>query len=140
MLKRALLDAGPLVAFLNKDDEWHSWSTEQFKRFSHFVTCEAVLAEACARLAYYGADHSKVVDLVLESVLVVDFDVNHAADRVSRLMKKYKDQPMDFADACLVTMTERVSNSVVVTLDGADFSIYRRHEREVVPYISPRKS
>ena len=47
---------------------------------------------------------------------------------------------MDFADACLVTMTERVSNSVVVTLDGADFSIYRRHEREVVPYISPRKS
>ena len=139
MPKRVLLDAGPLVAFLSKEDEWHGWAVEQFERFAQFTTCEAVVSEACARLAYYGADQSMVVDLVRAGALVADFDLNQAADRVSRLMKKYRDQPMDFADACLVTMSERISDSVVVTLDINDFSIYRRHEREIVPCISPER-
>jgi predicted nucleic acid-binding protein len=52
-------------------------------------------------------------------------------------MQKYGDQPMDFADACLVVMAEQLPDSVIVTLDATDFSVYRRHEREVVPYVSP---
>jgi len=44
---------------------------------------------------------------------------------------------MDLADACLVAMSERVSDCLVVTLDRSDFSVYRRHERQVVPFISP---
>ena len=139
MPRRALVDAGPVVAFLSRADQWHAWSVEQFKHFTHFTTCEAVLAEACARLAYYGQDQTKVVELVLEGALVVDFTLAQVADRVSRLMRKYKNRPMDLADACLVAMTEKVSDSLVVTLDSRDFSIYRRHEREIVPFISPRK-
>ena len=104
-----------------------------------FSTCEAVLAEACARLAYYREDQSGVVDLLVEGALVTEFDVNRSADRVSRLMKKYADQPMDFADACIVAMSEQVSDCLVVTLDHNDFSVYRRHEREVVPFLSPRR-
>jgi predicted nucleic acid-binding protein len=72
-------------------------------------------------------------------VLRVQFDSNGEADRVSRLMKKYADFEMDFADACLVAMTEKVADLLVVTLDAKDFSVYRRHERQVVPFLSPRK-
>jgi len=134
-----LLDAGPLVAFLNRDDEWHNWAVAQFKRFPQFITCEAVLAEACARLAYYRREQSKVIELILNSAVVVDFEIEQSADRILRLMKKYADQPMDFADACLVAMSERTSDSVVVTLDETDFSVYRRHEREIVPLITPKQ-
>lgn len=98
-----------------------------------------MLAEACARLNYFGLDQGWVIDLLATRVLWVDFDSNREADRVAYLMKKYRDFEMDFADACLVAMTERVAASLVVTLDAKDFSIYRRHERQVVPFLAPRK-
>ena len=139
MAKKVLIDAGPLVAFLRKSERHHTWAVEQFRRFPVFTTCEAVLAEACARLAYYREDQSRVVDLLITGAVITDFDVSQSADRVSRLMKKYADQPMDFADACIVAMSERVGNCLVVTLDHLDFSVYRRHEREVVPFISPTR-
>lgn len=140
MPQRVLIDAGPLVSYLRARDEFHSWAVEQFKRFPQFITCEAVLAEACARLAYYGNDQSAVVDLVLAGAVTIGFAAKPSAERLSRLMKKYADQPMDLADACLVVMTEQTSDSVIVTLDASDFSVYRRHEREVIPYIAPRRS
>ena len=139
MPKRVLLDAGPLVAALCREDEWHEWSSDQFRHFETFITCDAVLAEACSRLVYYGYDQSKVIDLVAERALIVDFDSNREAGRVASLMKKYADFEMDFADACLVAMTEKVADSLVVTLDAKDFSVYRRHERHVVPFLAPRK-
>jgi len=132
-----LIDAGPIVAVLREKDRFHRWSVEQFKRLPKFETCEAVLAESCARLAYYGDDQDRVIDLMLTGAVTVDFTAGSLASRISKLMKKYRDQPMDFADACLVVMTEKVSNSMVVTLDASDFAVYRRHEREVIPYISP---
>jgi len=110
----------------------------EFKRFAQFSTCDAVLAEACARLAYYREDPVRVVDLVREADLTVEFRVKPNADRIVRLMRKYRDRPMDFADACIVAMSEQVSDCLVLTLDYEDFSIYRRHEREVIPFLSPR--
>jgi len=138
MPQSVLLDAGPLVAFLHEDEQTHDWAVAQFKRFSQFTTCEAVLAEARARLNYYGKNQRNVIDLVRQRVVSVDFDLNENADRVSQLRTKYADQPMDLADACLVTMTEKITDCLVVTLDHDDFSIYRRHDRHVVPFISAK--
>jgi predicted nucleic acid-binding protein len=39
-------------------------------------------------------------------------------------MRKYADQPMDFADACLVDMANELATGQIFTLDG-DFRIYR---------------
>ena len=139
MPRNVLVDAGPIVAFLRAQDEFHGWAIEQFKRFPQLLTCEAVLAESCARLAYYGNDQSAVVDLVQCGALNMDFSVTESVDRISKLMKKYKDRRMHLADACLVVMSERSAGVVVVTLDAADFSVYRRHDREVVPHISPSR-
>jgi|GEM_PF-999062 predicted nucleic acid-binding protein len=41
-----ITDTGPLVAFFNRGDQYHSWAKEQFDRiFSPLITCEAVLSE-----------------------------------------------------------------------------------------------
>jgi predicted nucleic acid-binding protein len=56
---------------------------------------------------------------------------------VLALLKKYADRDMDLADACIVRMTELVRDSRVVTLDRADFSVYRRSGRDVIPLIAP---
>lgn len=47
-----ILDAGPWVDYLDKGSATHAWAVEQFSRYSRFVSCEAVLAEVCARLRY----------------------------------------------------------------------------------------
>jgi hypothetical protein len=52
-------------------------------------------------------------------------------------MKKYADHPMDFADACLVYMSEQTKDCRIVTIDRADFTVYRRHGREAIPLVLP---
>ena len=49
---------------------------------------------------------------------------------VLRLVKKYRDQRMDLADACVVRMSELFDDSIVYTVDEKDFSVYRRHSRQ----------
>jgi len=137
MPRKNLVDAGPIIALLDRNDEYHHWAAEQFSRFDAFATCEAALAEACARLAYAGFDQTAVIRLVDEGVLKLAFDTGRNLGRIIVLMEKYRDLPMDFADACLVTMSEENKDSLVVTLDQKDFSVYRRYGRQAIPVLTP---
>ena len=48
MIVPTVLDAGPLVAFLDRRDSAHTWAEARFKEVhTPFLTCEAVLTEAC---------------------------------------------------------------------------------------------
>ena len=57
--------------------------------------------------------------------------------RVLHLAAKYADQPMDFADACLVVMSELHPHARIVTVDVEDFSVYRRFRNQPVPILTP---
>jgi predicted nucleic acid-binding protein len=59
------------------------------------------------------------------------------AEAVLRLLTKYENVPISFADACLVRMTETTNEPILLTTD-ADFRIYRRHGRQAIPYLMPR--
>jgi uncharacterized protein len=137
MARRNLVDAGPIIALLDRKDEHHQWAAKQFSRFDSFETCEAALAEACARLAYAGFDQAAVIRLADEGALKLTFDTAYNLGRILTLMEKYRDLPMDFADACLVIMSEEEKDSLVVTLDKKDFAVYRRYGRQTVPVLSP---
>jgi len=52
------------------------------------------------------------------------------------LLEKYDNVPMSVADACTVRLTEILSDPLVLTTD-ADFRIYRRQSRKVVPCLFP---
>lgn len=69
-------------------------------------------------------------------MLRLAFDTAANIGRILALMEKYRDLPMDFADACLVAMSEEEKDSLVVTLDK-DFSIYRRYGRQVISVLTP---
>lgn len=51
-------------------------------------------------------------------------------------MAKYADQPMSFADACLVRMSEQYRDSRIITTDS-DFRVYRRDGRGTIPVAMP---
>jgi len=138
MPKKIIADAGVLVAYLLARDEHHEWAVNQFAQHPYMVTCDAALAETCARLAYYGVESARVLRLVVHGSLKIDFDTTTHAARLLRLLEKYGDRPMDFADACIVCMTEQQPDCLVLTVDHEDFSAYRRHGRDVIPFTSPR--
>ena len=102
------------------------------------LTCEAVLSEASFLLWSAGADPGLPVRLVRRGVLEVVglFESDGDADALARLMRRYADVPMSFADACLVRIVERTPNGSVMTLDPG-FRIYRQARRRTIPLLIP---
>jgi uncharacterized protein len=49
----AILDTGPLVGALDRDDQWHPWAAKQFAAIAQpALTCDAVISEACFLLRH----------------------------------------------------------------------------------------
>jgi hypothetical protein len=64
------------------------------------------------------------------------FNLSNQLEPVLKLMRKYSNVPMSFADACLVRMSETAQDPVLLTTED-DFRVYRRHSRQVVPCVMP---
>ena len=136
-MKAWLVDTGPLVALLDADDAHHAWAVEQAKAITSVVaTCEAVVAETLFLLHRKGCRGDDVFELVEAGFLRCDFDFRQEHRQVRKLMRSYQDQPMSFADACLVRMAELRPEACVWTLDR-DFKIYRLHRRQTISLVSP---
>ncbi len=138
MIRRAvILDTGALVAILRRRDEHHQWANAKAGEIAApMLTCEAVLSEAHFLLRDLPPARQAIVEMSLNGVFTVAFDFEEEKASVGRLLNKYADVPMSFADACLVRMSELYPDSAVFTTDG-DFKIYRRNVRQQIPLISP---
>lgn len=89
-----VVDTGPIVAFLDADDQFHAWAKEQFARLRPpLLTCEAVLTEACFLIDRAGGDESAVVQLVERGVLKIVQVFDAEAASIARLMRRYKNLP-----------------------------------------------
>lgn len=132
-----LLDTGPLVAALARDDRAHRWAKEQFETLGGpFLTCEAVITEACHLLHTAERESSAVLRLLESGALRLGMDLVEEASAVRKLLERYRSVPAALADACLVRMSELYDSCTVLTLDS-DFHIYRRHGRKVIPLLHP---
>ena len=132
-----LLDTGPLVAAFRRPedkDPFTPWVARLLRSLPYpLFTCDAVLTEA----AHFLRSPAKLLEAVERGLLVSRFDTQAAAPRLAALVAKYADRPMDFADACLVYMSEQTKDCKVGTIDRTDFAVYRRHGREAIPLLLP---
>ena len=130
-----LLDAGPLIAALDEDDQHHAWARHTLDALeaTPLLTCEAVLSEAWFLARRGGADPTRVLELVrvLGAEVVPGWD-----PRTERLLRRYADRA-SVADAALLALAEAEAGRVVVTTDREDFSVYRIHRRQAVPALMP---
>ena len=121
----AIIDAGPLVGYFNRQDEYHAWARKQMGRLEPPLhTCEAVLSEAFHLLEGIDSGSDQLLTFLERGAVGVSFTYSTRSDDIHRLLRRYADQPMSFADACLVAMTETLDNSRIVTTDD-DFRRYR---------------
>lgn len=132
-----LLDTGPLVALLSRRDNAHRWARAQFAALAApFLTCEAVLSEACFLLRHYRGGADGVLRLLEAGAVKIGFNLSDEASAVRKLCERYNDVPASLADACLIRMSELFESCLVLTLDS-DFHVYRRHGRRAIPVLRP---
>jgi predicted nucleic acid-binding protein len=135
MARNGVVDAGFIVALLSGRDAHHKWAVAQASKMPPpWSTCEAVLSEAFHLLGERGA--SSLGALLKRRALLVAFTFSENVGPIVALIEKYSSVPMGFADACLVRMTELLSDPILLTTDR-DFRVYRRHSRQVVPCATP---
>ena len=134
---RVTMDTGPWVALVDRSESRHGECVEWLKQFEgEIFTSEAVLTEVLYLLNFSSKAQSAAFDFILTGAIVLVPSSIESLKMAKRLMKKYQDLPMDFADATLVSLAHDLSIDHIVTFDRKDFSIYRLHKKRsftVVP-------
>jgi predicted nucleic acid-binding protein len=124
-VKPTLLDTGVIVALLDRSEKHHALSVSVMEGFERpLVTCEAVIAESCYLLRGLPGAPETVLQNVERGVFQIPFQLSRSAAPVRSIMRKYRDLPVDFADACLIYLAEELNTGDILTLDG-DFQVYR---------------
>ena len=137
MSEVVIADTGPLVAFLVRQAQRHRWACEAMASFRPpLLTCEPVLAEAAHLLRRHAGEIDPLLALIERGVLHIAFSVENELAPLRQLIRRYRDQPMSLADACLVRLAELHDKPRVWTLDS-DFRVYRRLGRLVIPTLMP---
>lgn len=122
-----LTDTGPLVAYLDARDPAHTEVSSALDGFTGvLVSTGAVITEAMHFVAGTPDGPRSLADLVTRAGMRV-YDLCQPADlrEAARLMERYADTPMDFADATLVLLSEALGVREILTLDRRGFGAYR---------------
>lgn len=128
-----IADTGLLVAFINRGDKHHDWAVNLAGQLTApLLTCESVLSE-CA----FHTDAKYVFELLRLDFVTLSFDCNDHLSQLEALATRYADRSPDFADLCLIRMSELFPKHPVITVDREDFRVYRRNKRETIPLICP---
>jgi predicted nucleic acid-binding protein len=121
-----LLDTGPIVAFFDASDDYHQICIDILKNINEpLITTWPILTEAFYLLGFSWQAQDNLWEFMSRGGIET-FPIDaKMQSRCRDLMKKYKDLPMDLADASLVVLAESKNLAKVFTLDHKDFKIYR---------------
>ena len=132
-----LVDAGPLVAFVDADDQHHAKCVAALKGLREpLATVWPPLTEAMYLLADLPKAQEAIWEMLERGVLqILPLDAGDVR-RIRELMRKYANRPMDLADAALLRVAEREGIRKIFTVDRRDFTVYRLHNR-IRPILIP---
>ncbi|NIM00428.1 MAG: PIN domain-containing protein [Acidobacteria bacterium] len=126
MAGELLLDTGALVSLLDRSQTHHAEFAKFFERWrGPVVSTEAVLTEATHLLGRVPGGAQACCDFFLDGGAVLVPSSPVSLRRCRDLIHKYRDLPMDYADATLVVLAEELSTTLVFTTERRDFGIYR---------------
>ena len=131
---KGIADTGFLVAFANARDIHHRWAMSIAQQVTDpLLTCEAVLAET----AFHLGSVPLVLKMIETGLVRSDFQCEKHLPHLADLAERYRGRSPDLADLCLIRLSELHPNHTVLTIDRADFAIYRRNKREAIPLCTP---
>ncbi len=127
-----IADTGFFLALANRADQSHAAARDAAAKFEErLVTTWPVLTETCHLLMARLGVHAELafVRAVREGAFdLFPIDADHVP-RIEELMAKYRDVPMDLADASLVILAEHLGSGRILSTDRRDFQTYRWKNR-----------
>lgn len=132
-----LLDTGVIAGCMNRRDRHHARCVTAMANVRQpIVTCEAVIVESFYLLQSIPSAVDDVLENVARGTFQIPFQISTCASAVQQILRKYRDTPADFADACLIHMADELNTGDILTLDS-DFLHYRwkrtRRFRMLIP-------
>jgi hypothetical protein len=135
MAKTVVADAGLLAAVIARKDRDHAWAVNEARRWPPpWATCEAALSEAFFVLG--PIDRKTLGNFLQRGLVKVQFDLDAEVDAVVALMQKYADVPHEPCRRLPRAHDGARRRPLVLTTDS-DFTIYRRHGRQIIPCEMP---
>jgi len=126
-----LLDTAAFVALTDRDEETHADCVATLEGWTGpIVTTEAVLTETLYLVGPSWRDQKKALEFVLRGAFQLVPQSGKSLRRVAALMERYRNVPMDYADATLVALGEELETDWVFTLDRRGFATYRLGQRK----------
>lgn len=124
-MKPVLLDTGVIVALLDRSERRHSDCVKALSQAAApLLTCEPVIAEACYLTRNLRGAPTAILENVATGAFQIPLQLSSCAGPIQRLMKKYRDQEVDLADAFLIHLASELRTGEILTLDN-DFLFYR---------------
>lgn len=124
-MEKILIDSGPLIALFDINDGYHAPTVSFIKKNRlPLVTTLASITETLHLLDFNRNAQIDFLEWLAKGALEIHTIESSDFERIRELIVKYKDLPMDFADACLFFLAEKLGISKIATIDR-DFSIYR---------------
>lgn len=124
-MRGVLVDAGPLVALIDRQDRHHARSVEALRALTDpLFTVWPALVEAMYLLETWQ-EQAVLWDMIEAGPIHLVPLEGADMPRLRTLMARYQDLPMDLADAALVHVAERDGYRRIFTLDHRDFAVYR---------------
>lgn len=136
MANELLLDTGAFVALVDRSETRHADCVAVLDQWSgRIVTTEAVLTETLYLVGPRWQAQKVCLEFLLRGAFLLVPQSQASLKRISVLMEKYRNVPMDYADATLVALGEELGTDLVFTLDRRGFSAYRLNQRKAFQLV-----
>lgn len=124
-----VIDSGPLIALFDRDDRYHDEAVAFVRRLRRpLVANLAVVTEVAYLLDFHPRVRIDFLGWVRDGGLTLIDSEAADFDRIIQLMEKYADLPIDFTDAAIIALCEKLEVRDVASVDG-DFRVYRYRNR-----------
>jgi uncharacterized protein len=127
-----IADTGFFLALANERDEHHEPAKRAIRGVTEpLVTTWPVMTEACHLLANRlspAAAETFIASAARGAFEIFELQPAHLT-RIGDLMRKYRQLPMDLADASLVILAEHLGSGRILSTDRRDFGAYRWKDR-----------
>jgi uncharacterized protein len=142
VLQDVLCDSGPLAALFNNRDSYHAQALHFFQRRGanvRLLTTWEVVSEVMYFLDFSAHAQADLLTWLhagaqRERIRIASLKTDDLLG-LATMMRKYSDRPMDLAGASLVWLANDTGITDIITIDRADFSVYRTNKRKAFKNI-----
>lgn len=122
-----IADTGFIVALTNRSDKYHEAVKKIYYQQQTILIPQTVLAEVSYLIGKEGG--TTAVSAWLKGLFKSRFTliplINIDILRTAEILEQYNDSRIDFVDASVMAIAERLRITQILTLDKRDFSIFR---------------